>query len=665
MVTYKVTVTTGDFLYCDTYDDVYITLCGAEGKSKKEHLVNCGRDFATGQTSTYTVKSSQYLGDILMIILQKKQFMNLSNTSWFCTEVVVKDENEKTYHFPCYCWITGSYPVSVREGTAKKRHEDKLPKNTKDQMENRRALFMWKTFIDEIPKCIDGNEATDVPSEIRFSFSKDSDSLFSAAAAFRINKFYGLSECHDSWSSMKNMKKVLKFKSTNTADYVMENWEKDSFFGYQYLNGSNPILIKLCKEIPQNFPVSKETINTFLQSKNLDTEIKANNIYMVDYSLLDGIGANIIKNNSQYLPAPVCMLYKNNQGQLVPIAIQLNQKPGPDNPIFYPDDSKEDWTLAKIYVRSADFNYYELVTHLLRTHLLAEVFCVALLRQLPSIHPLFKLLVPHMRFTLQINILARNKLLNKGGVFDQCFSSGGSAKGIILQRGLKELTYSSLCLPEDIAMRGVDTLPNYYYRDDGLKVWKITERFVQKMVNFYYPNDHNVGEDTELQNWIKDVNFGLLDCPTSGMPASLNTAKELIKFLTMVIFTCSAQHNAVNYAQFEYCSWMPNASPTMRQPPPSMKGVTTEDDILESIANVSNTIYTNTTIWLLTHKSTDFVRLGTYPDKRFTENKPQQIMKEFLEDLMQLDTEIEKRNKSLEIPYLYMKPSNIENSISI
>ena len=55
-----------------------------------------------------------------------------------------------------------------------------------------------------------------------------------------------------------------------------------------------------------------------------------------------------------YCPSPICLFYVNKVNKLVPIAIQLEKTPGPDNPIFLPSDNWFDWLLAKIYYRSAD-----------------------------------------------------------------------------------------------------------------------------------------------------------------------------------------------------------------------------------------------------------------------------------------------------------------------
>ena len=42
-------------------------------------------------------------------------------------------------------------------------------------------------------------------------------------------------------------------------------------------------------------------------------------------------------------------------------------------------------------------------------------------------------------------------------------------------------------------------------------------------------------------------------------------------FLTVIIFTCSCQHAAVNFSQLDAYGFPPNAPAPMRQPPPTMK----------------------------------------------------------------------------------------------
>ena len=68
----------------------------------------------------------------------------------------------------------------------------------------------------------------------------------------------------------------------------------------------------------------------------------------------------------QFCAAPICLLYVNGSDQLVPIAIQLKQVPGEDNPVFLPSDNWIDWILAKIYYQSAStqVNNYSILCNL-------------------------------------------------------------------------------------------------------------------------------------------------------------------------------------------------------------------------------------------------------------------------------------------------------------
>lgn len=74
------------------------------------------------------------------------------------------------------------------------------------------------------------------------------------------------------------------------------------------------------------------------------------------------------------------------------LKLQLPGTGSPPPPLFLPTDPPMAWLLAKCWVRSSDFQLHELLSHLLRGHLMAEVIAMATMRCLPSIHPIFKVI---------------------------------------------------------------------------------------------------------------------------------------------------------------------------------------------------------------------------------------------------------------------------------
>ncbi|XP_066445141.1 hydroperoxide isomerase ALOXE3-like [Eleutherodactylus coqui] len=145
--------------------------------------------------------------------------------------------------------------------------------------------------------------------------------------------------------------------TASLRDEISKRWNEDTLFGYQYLNGVNPMMMHKCLNLPQNFPVTSSMVATSLgSSKVLDEELQNGNVFLADYKILQGIPANdSVNGKQQYISAPMCLLWKDPQDQLLPIAIQLGQTPGEQTPIFLPSDSKWDWTLAKIWVHNAEF----------------------------------------------------------------------------------------------------------------------------------------------------------------------------------------------------------------------------------------------------------------------------------------------------------------------
>ena len=141
--------------------------------------------------------------------------------------------------------------------------------------------------------------------------------------------------------------------------------------------------------------------------------------------------------------------------------------------------------------------FYQMITHLLRCHLMMEPISVASWRQLPSLHPVWKLLFPHIKGVMAINTLGRRLLISPGGVADKTLSVGGGGHVTLMQKYYRSITWGSYDLPKMLKERGVDDpekLPNFYYRDDALNLWNAISEFVKDIIAAYYSSDDDVDQ---------------------------------------------------------------------------------------------------------------------------------------------------------------------------
>ncbi|KAM6915632.1 hydroperoxide isomerase ALOXE3-like [Xenentodon cancila] len=669
MAEYKLAVTTGDMQYAGTMDHIYVTLFGIDGQSDRTELDNYGIDFKRGVTQTYTLKTSTPLGKLLLVKLEKDPFFILPEDEWYCSKIVVTTPEGEDILFPCYRWISRGEMVELRGGRAMKVFEEEHPlliEHRKTELQLKKSLYQWAITDERLPHKSHFKDISEIPDDIRFSVSRSDEILFTKRMLGAELVFKGLAGSSKQWENIEDMKNILWYKKTPMSEYVSEHWKEDDFFGFQFLNATNPNMIRRCMEIPSNFPVTEEMVKPFLsEGSSLKKEMEKGNIFLCDQEMMDGIPTMMKDGNSLYMTAGFCLFYANPKNKLMPIAIQLHQQPSKQNPIFLPSDPETDWLLAKLFFKSADALEYEVVHHFLKTHHLAEIFAVAAFRSFPVIHPLYKLLIPHFRYTLHINTSAIQSLFGPDGALKNN-SLGLNGLTELMRRALSKMTYSALCLPENITARGLQSIPNFYYRDDGLKLWNIISSFVRSVVEYYYPLDTDVCKDAELQAWIDEIfTHGFHRNKLSGFPASFSTTDEVVKFITMVIFTVSVQHAAVNNGQFDYHSWMLNGSIQLRGPPPTTKGQSSMKTILEILPNIGDTVKFTAMTLVLSEKYTSMVPLGEYPEERFDEPFPKQMIKVFQAELSYLGEEITARNAELEVPYTYLNPAGIENSVAI
>ncbi|XP_007540983.2 arachidonate 15-lipoxygenase B [Poecilia formosa] len=667
---FEVMVHTSPGPTCGTFNRLRLSLIGSQGETPPV-TVNDGHHLLPGSTCLVLVRPSGPLGRVVLVRLQLEVQTGFPNVDWHCNRVELRQRvkgqeprpnGSDTQVFLCDKWLrTADGDVELRSGKLcllEEETEERVKQHRLSQLQRQRELIRWCVFIEGAPQCVDLKSVSDLGPNLSYKHISPSIDM---------HYLRGFTSRAEPWSSFSELETAFAFSGhqNNIAKFVKAHWMEEWYFGHQCLNGCNPLLLRRTHLIPPNLAVTSDMLRPFLPAdSSLEEELQRGNIYLLDYKLLDGLEGNQINGKQTYLSAPLCLLHLNQRGQVVPIAIQLQQTPGPQNPVFLPSDPSCDWLLAKIWVHSADFQGHQLVSHYMRTHMMAELCCIATLRQLPEHHPLHQLLMPHIRTSLQINMQARASLLAANGTFDQAVGSGLKTIPEILCRASATIHYRSMCVPDDLLDRGVDKLPHSFYAQDARKIWDVLYRFVLGWVQLYYREDKDVQNDSELQNWITDINTHGFS-QNAGFPPCFQTEAEVSKFVTMVIYSCSALHAAVNFSQLDFALWMPNCPAAMMRPPLQAKGAVTEQDILSFLPDINSTNRVLMTLTVLSQPGVDFVPLCHYREAVFKFDDHRRLLDKMQAELQAITDDITERNRHLELPYTYLCPSDIENSVAI
>lgn len=449
---------------------------------------------------------------------------------------------------------------------------------------------------------------------------------------------------------------------------VIKIFQSDSVFAEQRLSGSNPMMLRQLRSLETLPSVTLDALQAAVGSTcQIELALAQGTLYVADYSPLAFVKGGAWSSAKKYLPTPIAFFVwrktgYGDRGELMPIAIQLNPKPG--SPLFTPADAHRDWAIAKLCVQIADANHHEMASHLCRTHLVMEPFAIATARQLAENHPLGLLLRPHLKFLLYNNQLGRERLINPGGIVDRLLAGTLEESLEILKADYQAWSLDQYAFPNEIKNRGmadVETLPHYPYRDDGVLLWDAIHRYVSGYLRLYYKSAAEIQADYELQNWAAEL-ASQQGGRVKGMPEHIDTVEQLIEIVTTVIFTCGPQHAAVNFSQYDYMAFIPNMPLAAYQPVPQHKGEVDEQWLMQFLPpprQAEDQLSVTFTLSAYRHD-----RLGYY-DKPFADPEAQALLSQFQQELNHIETKIEARNHTRYIDYNFLKPSLIPNSTSI
>jgi arachidonate 15-lipoxygenase len=467
-------------------------------------------------------------------------------------------------------------------------------------------------------------------------------------------------------SVLKDYKRLFK---TIPVPEVEKDFGHDACFARQRVAGLHPTMLQQVPSdfFPNNdFPVTDAILNTIagFEDDSLYQAGIEGRLYMVDYHEL----ATLVPSDSGYgqkygySPKALFALKADDlTGQLHPIAIQCAQTPEEANHSLFTPGDGDAWEKAKTTVQVADLNHHEIVAHLTGTHLFIEPFVVSTHRQLSTRHPLFRLLCPHFEGTMFINLAAELALVNDGGIFDQIFfakmDSVRALVGKALSTPLKER-----CLPRRLKSRGLlNRALDHPYRDDALQYWAAIESWVTNYVEFYYANDGDIKNDRELQAWAEEL-ASESGGRVAGMPDIDNRA-DLIEVLTLVIFTSSVEHAAVNFPQKTYAAYVPNMPAAQYLPAPSKEQEGRRAAWLEMLPPMNVAELQMTLMESLA--GYHHIPLGNYGKKYFRDKRIRSYCESFNNELDRISDSIRARNTAVTHPYTTLIRELIPASINV
>lgn len=670
---WSIQVYTGSKDLASTTADVNLILYADDGQSSEILLTHGGilsANFAVGQVDTFSIPGDKRgsLTDnskITDIELWMSAGVFTNSSDWFLEKLIVTNENsEDSYTFPWLRWVTTSdhlfitlldtyLPQTASVGYSSERA---------DELEERRSMYQ----LAEYPGYVRVEKT--IPTDDNFQ-SADYNEIVSELALRQLVQSVNYELMFwTEWQSVDDIKALYEMSMFDTPPY-MDEWDSDVHFGRQRLIGVNHNILTRVIDIPSKLPVTDDLLADLLEGMTIKEAIGQKRLFTTDLEILKDITASST-NDGAAMCAPIALYFENSQGDLVPVAIQLFQEPGENNPIFTPDDPYNLWTLAKIWYNNADGAYHQAVTHMGKTHYLMEGVYVAMNRQLSPSHPVYKLLKPHFYYTVAIDDMIDT--LHHFIDSHKFWSYGIQGMLATIEKAFTDFELNTIdSLSDDLQRRGLDDLnilPGYHARNDAVLLYSAIHKYVESYVGIYYTNTDLLEQDFEIQSWAAELSkdqsdggIGIRGLPGEG---ALKNTEDLVSIVTNVVYTASCGHAMAHFGQYEAYGFPPNYPLILRGSPPKSK---TEEktmrDVLDALPNIDETLNAMRLYMLLDNKRTK--SLGYFEIDYIYDPKALVVLQEFRDNLDAITDQIKERNKSRSPAYEVLLPENIPNAVSI
>ncbi len=441
--------------------------------------------------------------------------------------------------------------------------------------------------------------------------------------------------------------------------------EGDAEFAYARLAGTNPLQIRRVRSIgrlPASLRLDDNTLERLTTTRRSLAERAADgDLLLLEYPELAVPDAAALQ--SGRFVAPVSALFcrapeLDSPFPLAPLAIACPADGFAGEPRTVTPLDGPAWQAAKRMVAVADINTAELVLHLARAHHMITPFAVALRRCLDRQHTLYRFLYPHLRFNLFVDRMAWQAGVRKdsgvlvGSLAGTSAWSQQVAKSLYHNQSFREQQFE-----RDLQARDVADLPiEYPYRDDGRLLVGALERFCRGLVARAYPSDAEVRADAALQRFVADV-----AAPEGGNVRGLlagerlETLEELVDLLSQILFVAGPLHALAHYSSAAQLQDA-HANPSWLNTNPLQAPERSHPGILGAMAQYRRVISTNVR----------YGTLGDFADVPFGQDPQwQPLIGELQRELVEIESEIQRRNQQRLAPFVHFLPSRIPNGITV
>lgn len=484
------------------------------------------------------------------------------------------------------------------------------------------------------------------------------DLLADAKAALHETQLHGRPNSIDDYA---------KLFQTIALPAIAATYRTDESFARNFTSATNPLIIERVAGLDARLPLKDAQFASVMGSgATIAAYGAAGRLFVADYRMLSGAATGVYEGAPKYVYDPIAVFAANDAGSLIPVAIQVQQQPAPDNPIFLPSHGVN-WDIAKLLVMVADCNVSALYFHQARTHMMIEPLVLATHRQLSASHPVHILLDPHFEGTLFINHLGQKSVFAPGGTIETISAATRDSFRALAVSAVKGFPFEATSLPRNLLLRGVadaSVLRDYPFRDDGLLVWNAIGEWVSSYVALYYRSDADVAGDFELQAWVQEVlspDGGRL--VGFGENGAMRTRAGLIDTLTCAIYTASAQHWALNGPLSTLMAYVPYYPISAYAPRPTATSGASEADLLAALPPLEQAQRQLGASYLM--GSVRYTTLGDYARGTFADERVRPLLAAFQENLGRVEAAINERNRERKAPYTFMLPSVIPQSINI